>query len=315
MPPRCGISSHPFPHLILLCSSIILAFFQSAMSVAASPLTETRVPDSVAASGLGQLEFVRTGSRTIVTRVFATSPLRLLNPGNNGRAAWVYSSSYGGGLVDGDRVALDISASRGAEAYLSTQASTKVYRSPHGTCVDVNARVEEGATLLVLPDPVVCFTGARYRQAQHFHLSAQGSLVVADCLLSGRCASGERWEFLEYRSLLKITLDDRLLVHDALALRAEDGELMKRFDRFNALAVVAIVGRSFRESTNRLLAWSAAQTVAPRPEVLVTASNLSDEGCLLRIVGTSGEKVCCTIRTLLDFVPSWLGDDPWARKW
>jgi hypothetical protein len=90
---------------------------------------------------------------------------------------------------------------------------------------------------------------------------------------------------------------------------------MKRFDRFNALAVVAIVGRSFRESTNRLLAWSAAQTVAPRPEVLVTASNLSDEGCLLRIVGTSGEKVCCTIRTLLDFVPSWLGDDPWARKW
>jgi urease accessory protein len=178
MPPQCGISSHPFPHLILLCSSIILAFFQSAMSVAASTLTETRVPDSVAASGLGQLEFVRTGSRTIVTRVFATSPLRLLNPGNNGRAAWVYSSSYGGGLVDGDRVALDISASRGAEAYLSTQASTKVYRSPHGTCVDVNARVEEGATLLVLPDPVVCFTGARYRQAQHFHLSAQGSQIA-----------------------------------------------------------------------------------------------------------------------------------------
>lgn len=271
--------------------------------------------ESLTRPGLGELEFVRNGPRTIVTRAFATSPLRFLTPANHGRAAWVYTSSYGGGLVDGDRAAIDIVVRRDAAAYVSTQASTKVYRSPRGTSVNLTGRVEDQATLLVLPDPVVCFAGARYRQMQRFDVAAEGSLVVADCLLSGRCAYGERWEFLEYRSVLEITVNRRQLVYDALALRRDDGRLTRRFGRFNALAVVAIVGPSFRENTQRLVAWSAAQEVSSRPELLVTAASLSGEGCLLRIAGTSGERVCRTIRTLLDFIPSWLGDDPWARKW
>lgn len=285
------------------------------MSVLPSPAVAPSVAEPVAAPGRGQLELRRAGTRTVVTRAYATAPLRLLTPANHGRAAWVYASSYGGGLVDGDRTAIDIAVRRGAAAMLSTQASTKVYRSPRGTSMELSGRVEGGAVLMVMPDPVVCFAGARYRQVQRFHVSSGGTLLVCDCILAGRYAAGERWEFVEYRSLLEITVGDRLLVHDAVALRGDDEELTRRFGRFNALAVVAIVGSGFRSQTDRLLAWSSEQKVVPRPELLVTASNLSDEGCLLRIAGTSGERVSRTIRTLLDFIPQWLGDDPWARKW
>jgi len=285
------------------------------MFVLASPVTESVPAASIVTPGRGQLEFARNDSRTVVTRAFATSPLRLLTPANHGHAAWVYTSSYGGGLVDGDQVAIDIAVRRGAAAYLATQASTKVYRSPAGTGLSLTASVEDAGALLVMPDPVVCFAGARYRQAQRFHVSAQGSLVVVDCLLSGRHASGERWEFLEYCSLLEISVGDRLLVHDALALRQDEGELRRRLGRYNALAVVAIVGQAFRAAIGRLVDWSAAQPVVPRAELLVTASRLSGDSCLLRVVGTSGEKVASAIRRLLDFIPPWLGDDPWARKW
>jgi urease accessory protein len=285
------------------------------MFVLPSPAVVSSASEPVAAPGRGQLELRRAVTRTVVTRAYATAPLRLLTPANHGRAAWVYTSSYGGGLVDGDRTGIDIDVRRGAAALLSSQASTKVYRSARGTSMELGARVEDEGVLMVMPDPVVCFAGARYRQAQRFRVAAGGTLVVCDCILAGRYAAGERWEFVEYRSLLEITLGDRLLVHDAMRLRGEDEELTCRFGRFNALALVAVVGSAFRSHSDRLLAWSAEQKVVSRPELLVTASNLSDEGCLLRIAGTSGEKVSGTIRTLLDFIPPWLGDDPWARKW
>src|SRR6266508_3728405 len=110
------------------------------------------------------LTVTRSGGRSLVHGAYATSPLRLLTPSNHGRAAWVYTSSYGGGLVDGDRIAIDVDVTSGATAFVSTQASTKVYRSPNGTTATLHGRVGPGALLVMAPDPVVCFADARYRQ-------------------------------------------------------------------------------------------------------------------------------------------------------
>jgi urease accessory protein len=210
---------------------------------------------------------------------------------------------------------MTISVERDASAVLSTQASTKVYRSPRGTTSELMGRIEEGGTLLVLPDPVVCFAGARYCQRQRVRMSERASLVIADCMLSGRRAAGERWRFVDYRSLLEIIVGSRLLVHDSMALREADGELVRRFGRINALATVAIVGPHFCEHAARLVTWSAAQEVTPASELVITASNLSDQGCVVRIAGSSGENVWRSVKTVLNFIPPWLGDDPWARKW
>src|SRR5262245_41650827 len=100
---------------------------------------------------------MRAGSRSLVTRAFAASPLRLLMPRNHGHAAWVYTSTYGGGLVDRDALHLDLDVGPHAAALLATQAATKVYRSPHGTSMTMTARVADHGLLVVAPDPVVCF--------------------------------------------------------------------------------------------------------------------------------------------------------------
>src|SRR5260370_8394377 len=82
--------------------------------------------------GRGALTFSRVGQRTVVRRAFSTSPLKLLNPQNHSAAAWVYLASYGGGLVGGDALRIDIDVERGAAAVISTQPSTKVYPSAQG---------------------------------------------------------------------------------------------------------------------------------------------------------------------------------------
>jgi urease accessory protein len=269
----------------------------------------------VTVPGRGALSVIRSGDRSIVSRAYSTSPLRLLTPGNHGRAAWIYTSSHGGGLVDGDHIVLEIDVGAEAAAFVSTQASTKIYRSPRGTSAEVRARIEPDGLLVVAPDPVVCFAHSRYRQAQRFDLADRAALVLLDWVSSGRHGAGERWAFEEYRGQIVVRLDGKLLVHDALALRAADGNLAARLGRFNVLAVALLVGTALRTVAAALVSRVSRHPVVRRPDHLVAASALGDDGCLVRIAGCSVEHVGRTIRELLGFLPAMLGDDPWTRKW
>lgn len=268
------------------------------------------------AAGRGSIEVCAgPDGRSVVSRAFAASPLRLLTPRNHGRAAWIYTSSFGGGLVDGDRVELDVEVHAGASAYLSTQASTKVYRSARGTATRMYARVAASGSLVVMPDPVVCFAGARYTQVQRFDVSARSRLIVVDWLSSGRAASGERWRFDEYVSRLQVHVDGRLVMHDALALRAEDGPLDARLGRFDVLALAVVIGDDLRATSSAIVEQAGRAPVTRRDDLLVAAAAVGTSGCLLRIAGRSVEHVGHVLREYLAIVPSMLGDNPWARKW
>lgn len=266
------------------------------------------------APGRGDLVVRQRGGRSVVTRAFATSPLRLLTPSNHGSAAWVYTASLGGGLVDGDDVRLDIDVGAGAAAFVSTQSATKVYRSPRGTTTTVRASVARGGLLVVAPDAVVPFAGARFRQVQRYDVAADAALVVVDALVAGRRASGERWRFLEFASSVEIRIDGSLRVYDALSLRAADGDLSARCGRFDVIATAFLAGAGFRGEVARLVA-AAPEPVASRAEQIEAVSAAGDDACLVRVAGTTPERVWRRLRGMLDFIPARLGDDPWSRKW
>jgi urease accessory protein len=269
---------------------------------------------STSASDRAKVGVVRScAGRSVVTEAYATSPLRLLTPTNHGRAAWVFTSSFGGGLVDGDAISLDVEVADGAAAFLSTQASTKVYRSARGTSSELTARVGDEARLVVAPDPVVCFAASRYLQRQSFELAGSASLVAIDWMTSGRWASGERWAFDSYEARLTVRRDDALLVHDVLALRAQDGNLAARMGRFEVIAIAVLVNV---DAAAEIVGRLAGQRVERNAQQLLAATTLSDaRSCVIRIAGVSVEQVGRTLRGLLSFVPALLGDDPWSRKW
>ena len=270
-----------------------------------------RVPQA----GRGRFTVERARGRSVVSRAFATSPLRLLTPRNHGHAAWIYTSSHGGGLVDGDDIAMRASIGAGATAFLSTQSATKVYRSPRGTRASLEADVGENALLVVAPDAVICFAGSRYRQTQRVTLGAGSGLVLLDWVTSGRRESGERWAFDEYVSRTVVRLEERLVVHDALALRASDGRMAARFGAYDVLAAAILVGRGLAEEIERLDARVRAEPVRRRADRLIAAAPAGDAGWVVRIAGRTVEDVDDTLRDLLGFVPRLLGDSPWARKW
>ncbi|RKG48447.1 urease accessory protein UreD [Corallococcus sp. AB011P] len=265
-------------------------------------------------AGVARLAFERSGPRTVVRTALAHSPLRLLTPRNHGHAAWAYTSSFGGGLVDGDHLRLEVDVADGASALLATQGANRVYRSPNGCRSDLVARVGRDALLAWVPDPTVCFTDARYSQTLDVTLSPGASLVLVDVVTAGRSARGERWAFLHYASRLRVAREGRALVDERWVLDPAHGALPERLGRFDALASVLLVGPALKDAREALAARVAALPVKPRAREVVSASPLGEDGLLLRVAAVSLETLLATTRDWLSFLPGLLGDDPWARR-
>src|SRR4051812_2271398 len=170
--------------------------------------------------GGGAVEFARVGESTAVVRRLAHSPLKLLTPRGPGQAAHVVTSTYGGGLLPGDDIRLDVVAGAETHAVLGTQASTKVYRSEGGAGArqSLRAEVRRNAMLAVVPDPVTCFAGAMYEQRQRFELEKYASLLLVDWLTAGRVACGERWAMRRYASDTRVNVGGSCVARDALRL-------------------------------------------------------------------------------------------------
>lgn len=267
-------------------------------------------------AGSGALQVSREGAQSYVRRAFAASPLRLLTPRNHGSAAWIYTSSFGGGLLDGDDVRLRVDVDRTAAAFISTQASTKVYRSvAEAAATSLHGRVRDDGLLIVAPDPIVCFARARYRQTQRFDLEGNAGLILIDWFTSGRHATGERWMFHSYASRSEIRRDGVTVWRDATLLEAEDGSISARMGRFDVIATIAICDPRLGADVAAVMAGISNTPVIRMANLIVSASPIGASGCIVRLAGVSVEEVGRAIRRYLGFVPDLLGDDPWARRW
>lgn len=291
-----------------------VASFPPAPTGPGSAHVSQALPETPRRAGFARLAFERAGGRTVVSTALSHSPLRLLTPRNHGHAAWAYTSSFGGGLVDGDSLHLDLDVAPGATAWLSSQGANRVYRSPSGCTSDVSARVGDDALLAWVPDPTACFTGARYSQTLAFQLAPSASLIVADIVTSGRSASGERWAFSHYASTLRVHVGERALVDERWLLDPTHGPLRERLGRFEAMATLLLVGPALATAREALLARVTALPVTPRADLVPSASPLGTHGLLLRAAAVSVESLVRTTRDWLSFLPALLGDDPWARR-
>ena len=265
------------------------------------------------APGTAILSFCRAGERTVLGTARAASPVRLLQPNNHGAAAWVFLANLGGGLVDGDRLETRVHVEAEAMALLGTQASTKVYRSPRGCSQTMQARVDDGGTLVVVADPVVCFAGARYAQRIDVDLAPRGSLLLCDAYTCGRGARGERWAFDQYESRTEIRRDGARLFVDATRLHPGQGPIAARMGRFEAIVSLLAVGPALASVRDEILA--SCSSVPPSRTTLVCASPVRSDGAWVRVAAERYHVASHPLRRSFDALARLLGDDPFSRKW
>jgi urease accessory protein len=267
------------------------------------------------AAGSAYLTFTRSGSDTVLTRAFAMSPAKLIATKGRSATCWVYTATLGGGLVGGDAIRMRADVTAGARALLTTQASTKVYRSPRRSRQTLTATLESRSLLAVVPDPIVCFAGADFVQSQRYDLHRDASLVLVDWMTSGRHATGERWVFSRYESRLDIRRDSLRVFFDGLVLEPDVDAVHARMGRFDVLLTAILTGPLVAEAAKNLVSRLSEAPVAREADLVMSAATLRDGGAVLRMAGTSVEQMAHTLRACLSFLPPMVGDDIWSRKW
>ncbi|MDQ3369728.1 MAG: urease accessory protein UreD [Myxococcota bacterium] len=245
-------------------------------------------------------------------RARGAGPLRLLCPRKAGRAGWIVTSSLGGGLVDGDAVALEVDVHAGATCVITTQASTKVYRGTARQRLDV--RVRGDALALVVPDPVVPFRGAHYVQTTAVALDGGASLVLSDVVTAGRVAFGECWSAAYLATTLDVGIAETRVLLDRLVLDPAHGPVAARMGRFEAIATAVLVGPRVAEVAQAQLARIARMPIERGAAVVIAGSPLRD-GAVFRIAGERVEAVVHATRALLRDACAQAGEDPWSRRW
>ncbi|KAH0883012.1 hypothetical protein HID58_059108 [Brassica napus] len=162
-------------------------------------------------------------------------------------------NKYGVSLLftNGDSISCEFTIGDGCTAVLTTQSSTKVYKAIGSKCSEqtLEARIGSESLLVVIPDPVTCFSTARYYQKQNFRLVSDSNLVLVDWITSGRHANGEKWDFEFYKSINNVYLeDDKPLFLDTVLLEKRNIQsIAERMQDYHAIAMVILFGPKLRE--------------------------------------------------------------------
>lgn len=251
------------------------------------------------------------GGVSAVHRGRSSGPLRLLFPKTGGRAAWIVTSSLGGGLVHGDAADLEVDVGPGAVGLITTQSSTKVYRGTSSQRTTV--RVAEGGVALIVPDPVAAFRGARLVQSTRVTLAEGASAFVVDVLTAGRVAHGERWASDFIDSDLAISIGEVEVFRDRLVLDPGQGDLAQRMGRFDAIGTVVFCGPAIAA-----VAEEAAQATDAAPlykdATLIAAASRTAHGAVLRFAATTVEEVVSATREVAARVCARFGEHPFEQK-
>ncbi|XP_058096399.1 urease accessory protein D isoform X3 [Magnolia sinica] len=259
----------------------------------------------------------KVGGKSKATRCFSKYPLKFIVPSkvasSKTDAVWIYSISYGGGIVS-------------------------VYKSVGSKCSEqfLEATVGSHALLVIIPDPVTCFSTARYSQKQIFRVASDSSLVIVDWLTSGRHESGEKWDFELYKSTNNIFLDgnEPLFLDSVLLEQGSSTSIADRMQDYQVIAMVILVGPKLKHvqnqvqedvkkmMTKRFYAPASpcgtkieSEYGLPKPALIASCSVFGpkDLGVVVRISAVTTESVYEFLRHHLASMESLLGASPYCR--
>ncbi len=129
---------------------------------------------------------------------FFRVPLQIIRPlyPEGGDPAHLTLINPSGGYVGGDRLEAELVLGENARALLTTQGATKIYRTAGEPVVSrTRIRLKENSALELIPDPIIPYRGAIYRQEVTLELDESARLLYGETLYHGRAASGESFDY------------------------------------------------------------------------------------------------------------------------
>jgi urease accessory protein len=157
---------------------------------------------AIGKNGLLRLGFERRGTRTALTTIDRRTPLLAQQALYYDTAMpdlpCVMTISTAGGMLQGDRSALEIALADDCEAHVTTQSANKIQQMDANFAAQTQDVVlGERAYLEFLPEATIPYRNARFVSRTRITLPSTATLLYAEILQAGRVhhGAGERFVF------------------------------------------------------------------------------------------------------------------------
>ncbi|MEK3935298.1 urease accessory protein UreD [Sporosarcina sp. FSL W7-1349] len=161
------------------------------------------------------------GGRTVARNVYFQGAFKVMRPIYHDDSGMVcyYLLNPGGGYLDGDRYRMDITVDSGARVTLTTQSATKVYKTPTDHAQqETTITLRAGSYLEFLPDPLIAYRDAHYRQKNIVHMEKGATFLYTDILTPGWSPDGGKFTYNTVQLINEIYLDGEPAIFDHIKL-------------------------------------------------------------------------------------------------
>ncbi|HLH42191.1 MAG TPA: urease accessory protein UreD [Bryobacteraceae bacterium] len=211
----------------------------------------------------------------------------------------IHLNNVSGGVLAGDRLALEVVVEAGAAAQITTTGATRLYRHRAGACDSEQTAtfwIGEKARLEYLPDPLIPYAQSRHAQRTAIHLATGASLFWWETLAPGRKAAGEVFAFerLHISSEIRVRDQPVLLENFLLEPWTRRLDVTARMREYTYLASLYVCqqgkpGAFWRRLEDQMAEAARART---RPgEAIWAASALASDGVIVRGLSSSNRLI------------------------
>lgn len=242
-------------------------------------------------TGLLELTAAKKHSKTIISSCYYEGALKITRPVYLEKdSPSIYLIHVGGGYVNGDVYRTNLALEEGAELAVTTQSSTKVYKTPkQPVCQYTNIVLGKGSVLEYLPDPLIAYEGARFIQETDVTISEGSSFFYSDIITPGWAEDGRLFSYDWIRSKLKVYKEKKLVLLDHLLLEPDEGlggiMQMEGYTHVGTFLILhSKADKRFIDAMYEILAEL-------KGDVQFGLSRLPEDGAILRILARSSGSI------------------------
>lgn len=268
-------------------------------------------PKQLASGSFGKNALVRLGfepreERTVLATLHRRAPLIVQQalywddemPG----LPCVAIISNSGGILQGDRNVIEIDMAAGSQAYVTTQAATRIHEMDANFATQVQTlTLAEGSYLEYLPHPVIPFKNSRFLQSTSIRIDPTATLIYSDILMSGRkyYGAGEAFSYDVFSSTVRAERPDgSSLFTEKFVIEPRRGGV----SRLGAMGPFHVFGNVIvltpKEHADRLFEMAEAGFDGAT-ELAVGVSRLPyDAGLVFKVLGMESAPVSAHVRRI-----------------
>ncbi len=244
-------------------------------------------------TGTLRLDVEERQGKTVAKNVYFQGALKVMRPvyhDDSGQACY-YILNPGGGYLDGDRYQLQFSLKEQAKLTLTTQSATKVYKTPNQHAYqETEFILKKGSYLEYIPDPLIMYRNARYKQKNVIRMEQGATLIYSDIITPGWSPDGKQFSYDQLQLMNEVYMDDELVMYDHIKLNpaVQDMKEIGFMEGYTHLGSMIVIG----EQTNAELLDRLYQSMDHNEqEYKLGLSMLSVKGFTIRVLANKTQTI------------------------